>query len=62
MQNYLNSLSETEIVDGNIKKMLKTKSAELANSLSTKNMTLSPCEIYMIEINNAGTESMKNVK
>ena len=50
MQNYLNSLSEAEIVGDNIKKMLIDKSAELANSLSTENMRLSPCEIYMIEI------------
>ena len=42
-----------------IKKMLKTKSAELANSLSTKNMKLTPCDIYMIEIHNAGTEITK---
>jgi len=51
MQNYLNGLSEEEIVGGDIKKMLKTKSTELANSLSTENMKLSPCEIYLIEIN-----------
>ena len=56
MQNYLNGLSEEEIAGGDIKKMLKTKSAELANSLSTENMKLSPCDIYMIEIHNAGTE------
>ena len=59
MQNYLNGLSEEEIVGGDIKKMLKTKSAELANSLSTKNMKLTPCDIYMIEIHNAGTEITK---
>ena len=51
MQNYLNGLSEEEIVGGDIKKMLIDKSAELANSLSTENMKLSPCDIYMIEIN-----------
>jgi len=44
-------LSEEEIVGGDIKKMLIDKSAELANSLSTENMKLSPCDIYMIEIN-----------
>ena len=59
MQNYLNGLSEEEIVGGDIKKMLKTKSAELANSLSAPNMKLSPCDIYMIEIYNAGTEITK---
>lgn len=59
MQNYLNSLSEAQITGGNIKKMLIDKSAELANSLSTENMKLSPCEIYLLEINDAGTESMK---
>lgn len=59
MQNYLNDLSEEEIAGGDIKKMLKTKSAELANSLSTENMKLSPCDIYMIEIHNAGTEITK---
>ena len=59
MQNYLNGLSEEEIVGSDIKKMLKTKSAELADSLSTENMKLSPCDIYMIEIHNAGTEITK---
>nr|WP_296467296.1 hypothetical protein [uncultured Acetatifactor sp.] len=52
MQNYLNGLSEEEIAGGDIKKMLKTKSAELADSLSTENMELSPCDIYMIDIHN----------
>ena len=51
MQNYLNGLSEEEIAGGDIKKMLIDKSTELANSLSTENMKLSPCDIYMIEIN-----------
>ena len=59
MQNYLNGLSEEEIAGGDIKKMLKTKSTELANSLSTENMKLSPCDIYMIEIHNAGAEITK---
>ena len=59
MQNYLNGLSEEEIAGGDIKKMLIDKSAELANSLSTENMKLSPCDIYMIEICNAGTEITK---
>lgn len=58
MQNYLNGLSEEEIVGGDIKKMLTDKSTELANSLSTENMKLSPCDIYMIEIHNAGTEEV----
>lgn len=59
MQNYLNGLSEEEIAGGDIKKMLIDKSTELANSLSTENMKLSPCDIYMIEIYNAGTEITK---
>ena len=59
MQNYLNGLSEEEIVGGDIKKMLIDKSTELANSLSTENMKLSPCDIYMIEIHNAGAEITK---
>ena len=59
MQNYLNGLSETEITDGDVKTMLIDKSAELADSLSTENMKLSPCDIYMIEIHNAGTEITK---
>ena len=58
MQNYLNGLSEEEIVGGDIKKMLTDKSTELANSLSTENMKLSPCDIYMVEIHNAGTEEV----
>ena len=55
MQNYLNGLSEEEIAGSDIKKMLKTKSAELAASLSTENMKLSPCDIYMIDICHNGT-------
>ena len=51
MQNYLNGLSEEEVAGGNIKTMLTDKSAELAKSLSTENMELSPCEIYLIETN-----------
>jgi hypothetical protein len=50
MQNYLNDLSEAEIASDNIKEMLTDKSAEIANRLSTENMSLSPCEIDMIEI------------
>lgn len=56
MQNYLNGLSEEEIVGGDIKKMLTDKSTELANSLSTENMKLSSCEIYMIDINGGAGE------
>ena len=59
MQNYLNSLSEAEIAGSDIKKMLTDKSAELANSLSTENMRLSPCEIYMIEINGEAEEAIQ---
>lgn len=50
MQNYLNGLSETEIAGDNIEKMLIEKSAELARNLSTDNMKLSPCEIYLFDI------------
>ena len=56
MQNYLNGLSEAEITGSDIKKMLTDKSVELANSLSTEKLKLSPCEIYLIDINDAGTE------
>lgn len=59
MQNYLNDLSEADITGGNIKKTLIDKSAELANSLSTENMKLSPCEIYIIEISDAGTDTQQ---
>lgn len=59
MQNYLNGLSEEEIAGGDIKEMLIDKSTELANSLSTENMKLSPCDIYMIQIHNSGTEITK---
>lgn len=50
MQNYLNSLSEEEITGGDIREMLIDKSVELANTLSTENMKLSPCEISLLEI------------
>ncbi len=59
MQAYLNSLREEEIAEGDIKKLLTDKSAELASSLSTETIELSPCEIYMIEIHNAGMEIIK---
>lgn len=59
MQNHLNGLSEAEITGGNIKKTLIDKSVELANSLSTENMKLSPCEIHMIEIHDAGTDTQQ---
>lgn len=59
MQNYLNSLSEAEIAGGNIKETLIDKSAELANSLSTENMRLSPCEIYQLNIIGEAEEAIQ---
>ncbi|MCM1253395.1 MAG: hypothetical protein NC321_11290 [Clostridium sp.] len=47
MQNYLNSLSEAEIKDGNIKTKLMGKANELMKSLSTENMKLSSCDISL---------------
>lgn len=49
MQNYLNDLSEEVVAGGNIKTVLTDKSAELAKKLSTENMELSPCEVYLTE-------------
>ena len=49
MQNYLNGLSEEVVAGGNIKTVLTDKSAELAKKLSTENMELSPCEVYLTE-------------
>ncbi len=59
MQNYLNSLSEAEIAGGNIKETLINKSDELANSLSTENMRLSPCEIYQLNIIGEAEEAIQ---
>lgn len=59
MQNYLNSLSEAEIVNGNIRTMLIDKSAELVNGLSTEDIKLSSCEISLIEISSAGEEIIR---
>lgn len=56
MQRCLNGLSEEEIAGGNLKTMLTNKSAELAKSLSTGGIKLSPCEIYMIEISGVAEE------
>ena len=53
MGNYLNGLSEAEIIEGNIGTMIIDKSVELANSLSTENMELSPCEIVLLSISGA---------
>lgn len=50
IQNYLDSLSETEIAEGDIKTMLTDKSAELINSLSADNMKLLSCEVYLCDI------------
>lgn len=57
MQNYLDGLSEAEITDGNIRAMLTDKAAELANRLSTENMELLSCEIYLIDICGTGDSS-----
>ena len=46
-------------VESDLKKMLTDKSAELADNLSTEAMKLSPCEIYILEIHDAGTEIVK---
>lgn len=54
-QNYINGLSETELMSGNIKKTLSSKASELANDLSSDTLELS-CEISGIEIHNVGTE------
>lgn len=59
MQKYLNGLSEAEITDGNIRKKLTDKAAELANRLSTENMQLLSCEIYMIDINGMVEEAIQ---
>lgn len=50
MQNYLDSLSEDKIKNGNIKKKLIKKANKLAKNLSTKNMQLLSCEIPFVEI------------
>ncbi len=55
LQNYIDGLSETELMSGNIKKTLSSKVAELTNSLSSDTLELS-CEITGIEIHNAGSE------
>ena len=59
MQNYLNGLSEAEITDGNIRKVLTDKGVELAGCLSTENMQLLSCEIYLIDINGMGEEAIQ---
>ncbi len=57
MQNYLDSLSEAEIMagaaDGKLKTALTDKGDKLADSLSSEHMTLS-CEITLIEAMDAG--------
>ena len=57
MQNYLDSLSEAEIMasaaDGKLKTALTDKGDKLADSLSSEHMTLS-CEITLIEDMDAG--------
>lgn len=50
MSNYLNSLSEDEIISGDIRMMLTEKANTLANSLSNEKIKLSPVEIVQIEL------------
>lgn len=50
MQNYLDSLSEDKIKNGNIKKRLIRKANKLIKKLSTKNMQLLSCEIPLVDI------------
>lgn len=50
MQNYLNSLTEDQITNESVKKMLTDKAEKLMNSLSSPSMSLSSCDIYLIEI------------
>lgn len=55
LQGYIDSLTETELMSGNIRETLSGKASEFANSLSSDAMTLS-CEISGIELHNAGAE------
>lgn len=50
MQSYLNGLSEAEVASDGFPAMLTDKSAELAKCLSTENMKLSPCQIYLVDV------------
>lgn len=50
MSNYLNSLSEDEILNSDIRTLLTEKANALANSLSDEKMKLSPVEIVHVEI------------
>lgn len=55
LQSYIDGLSETDLMSGDIKKTVSSKATELANDLSSETLKLS-CEIGSIEIHNSGTE------
>lgn len=55
LQRYIDELSETELMNSNIRTLLADKADEISNSVSTDNIKLS-CEINDIEIHDAGRE------
>ncbi|MDE6025436.1 MAG: hypothetical protein K2G45_08280 [Lachnospiraceae bacterium] len=55
MQEYVDGLSEDEIMSGNIRMLLTDKAIQLANNVSSDNIKLN-CEIDSIEIYNEGTK------
>ena len=58
-QNYVDNLSEADMISSNIKTILSEKAVELENSLSTAKMKLS-CEVESVEVHDAGTEIVNN--
>lgn len=56
LQNYLNTLSEDEITNSNIQKVLLDKATELTENLSSDSIKLLSCEFTLIEICNDGTQ------
>ena len=58
-QNYVDNLSEADMISSNIKTILSEKAVELENSLSTAQMKLS-CEVESVEVHDAGTEIVNN--
>lgn len=61
MQNYVDGLSENEILNGGVEKMFTDKATALSDKFSTGNIKLS-CEITSIEIYNNGNEKIINVE
>ncbi|HIU77420.1 MAG TPA: hypothetical protein IAC62_16140 [Candidatus Pelethocola excrementipullorum] len=57
-QNYIEGLSETELMGGNIREVITNRADEISNSLSSEELKLT-CEISNIEVHDSGNDELK---